>query len=58
MVALFVFGRLYRKAFPLGDFALGQGAKRHATVENVRWGVIIAFVVAVVAALVVPAAYR
>ena len=45
--------KLKSKIFPSSTFALGQGKARHNHLENIRWGVIIAFIVGVAASLVV-----
>lgn len=38
--------------FPKGVFALGQGESRHKHMEQVRWGVVITFIVSLAAGLV------
>lgn len=61
LVALSVFtafimtglNRLRLRAFPVCCFALGQGERRYDAEERIRWGVIVALLVSVVAAVVV-----
>lgn len=45
-----VITRLRRRFFPVAVFDIGQGAKRNEFAEKVRWGVIVAFVVSILAA--------
>jgi hypothetical protein len=53
MVAGLVLNKLRAKLFPTTTFALGQGKARHQHLENIRWGVVIAFFVGVAGSLVV-----
>lgn len=56
VVAAFVMtglNRLRRRAFPVCYFALGQGKRRYDAEERIRWGVIVALVVSVLAAVLV-----
>ncbi|MDP5133187.1 MAG: hypothetical protein NWQ54_20085 [Paraglaciecola sp.] len=50
MIAAIVFSiwglnRLRSVCFPVASFAIGQGLERHRVQENIRWGVVVAFVV-------------
>lgn len=44
--------KLWAWLFPVGFFALGQGEQRYKTVENIQWGIGIAFLVSLVASTV------
>ena len=54
VIALVVFGlhRLQRRYFPYKTFALGEGESRFAVDENIRWVVIVGFVVSIFSSLV------
>lgn len=45
--------RLRSRFFPMGTFALGQGESRFSVDENVRWVVLVGFLVSTVSSLVV-----
>lgn len=49
---------LRKKAFPIGTFALGAGAERYQTRENIRWVVIVGFLVSMAAAVVFALIWR
>jgi hypothetical protein len=53
-IALSIWGlnRLRSFYFPFASFAIGQGLERHRVQENVRWGVVVAFVVSLSASTV------
>lgn len=53
-IALSIWGlnRLRSVYFPFASFAVGQGLERHRVQENVRWGVVIAFIVSLSASTV------
>lgn len=38
-------GKIAKYCFPIASFAIGQGSKRHAVAENIRWSVLVCFVV-------------
>lgn len=44
-----VLNRVRAKLFPIGTFALGAGETRHLTFENIRWVVVVGFVVSLAA---------
>lgn len=44
--------------FPTATFALGAGAERHRTYENIRWTVVVGFFVSLVAAVVFALVWR
>lgn len=44
--------------FPTATFALGAGAERHRTAENIRWAVVVGFFVSLAAALVFALVWR
>lgn len=50
-ISLSIWGlnRLRSIYFPFSSFAIGQGKERHRVQENVRWGVVVAFVVSLAA---------
>jgi hypothetical protein len=48
----FVFHQIQRKVFPMGVFAIGQGAKRHKDRETIRTVVVVAFTVSLVSSIV------
>jgi len=54
IIALSIWGlnRLRGIYFPFASFAIGQGLERYRVQENVRWGVVIAFVVSLAASTV------
>ncbi|MEM0910037.1 MAG: hypothetical protein AAGJ37_03625 [Pseudomonadota bacterium] len=37
--------KVREKCFPIATFAIGQGKERHRVIENIRWGVVVAFAV-------------
>jgi len=45
--------RLRDRLFPIGTFAIGFGERRHATLEFIRSGVIIAFVISTISGIVI-----
>lgn len=44
--------------FPTATFALGAGAERHRTFENIRWAVVVGFFVSLAAAIVFALVWR
>lgn len=54
VISLFIWGlnRLRNIYFPFSSFAIGQGKERHRVQENVRWGVVVAFIVSLAASTV------
>ena len=52
-IAVFLLNRTQRALFPIGVFAIGQGKKRNAKKEWLRTSVVVAFVISVVAGIVV-----
>jgi hypothetical protein len=41
-----------KKLFPMGAFLIGQGRQRQEVAEKVRWGVVVAFIVSLVAGFI------
>ncbi len=52
IVAIMGSKKLARFVFPVGTFSIGQGLKRHAFAEQVRWSVIVAMVVSFIISLI------
>jgi uncharacterized membrane protein len=44
---------LRKRFFPVATFAIGQGLTRHQHYEQIRWVVIVGFVISVLASIVV-----
>lgn len=51
LVISFLIPKLSEKVFPLTYFAIGQGEKRYNDAEKLRWGILVAFVIAIIAGL-------
>ncbi len=43
--AIWGLNKIRAKCFPIATFAIGQGKERHRVIENIRWGVVVAFAV-------------
>lgn len=54
ILAFFIWAlnKIWSWLFPVGFFALGQGEQRYKTVEKVQWGILITFLVSLVASTV------
>lgn len=46
-----IFSKLKLAMFPMGVFALGQGAKRHKDKEIIRTGIIVAFAISLMSSM-------
>ncbi len=51
-VSPFFFNKLREKFFPIATFAIGQGKERYELEEKIRWSIIVALVVSVLASLI------
>lgn len=47
-----ILNKFWRQIFPVGDFLVGQGQQRYEDMEKVRWGIVIAFLVSLLAGFV------
>ena len=43
--------KIRERLFPSITFAMGQGKRRHENLEKIRWGVVVAFVISLLAGL-------
>jgi hypothetical protein len=43
--AVWWLNRIRARCFPIASFAIGQGKERYRVMENIRWGVVVAFAV-------------
>jgi hypothetical protein len=51
-IAMWLVHRLRAAFFPKVVFALGTGAQRHATKENMRWSVVVALIIGIVGSII------
>lgn len=51
-VGAVLLNRVRKRVFPMGAFLIGQGQQRHEVTEKVRWGVVVAFIVSLVAGVI------
>jgi hypothetical protein len=53
LTAGFILNRIRSSVFPMGIFAIGQGAKRHKDKDIIRTGVIVAFIISFISSMIV-----